>query len=300
MGSVSTNFVSLHRWCQVECADLLSCWIKRTVRYRRGAIPLVLRFDLCIVSTLGIGHTTTIGALAFHTKRALVPRAHRAHREHGFVVRVFIVKYAASPFANCVSSYQFSSAWCNATQRQAVSGVACASASRTIAHPPLLRVNRKLSGKPRMRPLAGWPAASNTVSAGAMLSRSSVAKAAAANTTRPAPGRWAVACICAMHCALVVSTAMRAATGAAIGAAIGFVIGVAAGLEDGPIWHAVNSSGSNTIAAQTRSTRSRTPGLGLTVVGDRCAARAPLPMDGGRWQGRLAAVPGPRSCWRKM
>lgn len=206
------------------------------------------------------------------------------------------MKYVASPCVTCVSSYQFSSSWCNATQLQAVSGVACASASRTIVHPPLLRVNRKLSGKSRVRPLAGWPAASNTVSTGAMLSRSSVAKAAAVNTTRPAPGRWAVACICAMHCALVVSTAMRAANGAAIGAAIG----LANGLEDGPLWHAVNSSGGNNIAAQTQSTRSRTPGLGLTVVGDRCAARAPLPMDGGRWQSRLAAVPGPRSCWTKM
>ena len=100
-----------------------------------------------------------------------------------------------------------------ATHVQAVSAVVCPSDSRTKVQTPWFRVKRKVSEDPMSLPLAGWPAASNTVLDGTMLSRSSVANAASVSTTGSPLGRCTAACVCAVHCAPVLLATMRAGMG---------------------------------------------------------------------------------------
>ncbi len=169
-----------------------------------------------------------------------------------------------------------------ATQLQAVSGLVCASASRTITHTPLFNVSLKLSGRPRRRPLAGWPAASATVSAGTMLNRSSTANAAGVSVTRLPSARWAAACICATHCASALLATIRA--GIAIGA-------------DGGLWHAANTSPHRLMANALKHGIADTTAIAL----QRLAVHEPFPTDCGPWCScRLAAVPVPSPCQMSM
>jgi hypothetical protein len=147
------------------------------------------------------------------------------------------------------------------TQVQAGSAVVCLSSSRNMVHTPLSMVNRKLSGPPRVRPLAGRPAASKTDSEGTMLSRSSAANAALVRTTRlPFMSRTAF-CICSMQCASVLSATIWAGEG-----------------TDGVLWQAVSCrihAPSEHIGNHRRAD--------ITVAPRSYATHEPTPMVCGQW-----------------